>query len=133
MKEHVCQPGQVYVFATNTLGQHTGGDAQTAHKKYGAPWGKAKGRHGSSYGIATRQHVAGHGFVTLALGAIESQVLQFIGHATTCPNTEFFVNRIAAGEKGYPASDIAPMFRDAPANVILPPEWVQIIKGGQGR
>ena len=47
------KPNEVFVFGSNTLGQHYGGAARVAHQKFGAKWGLAEGLSGQTYAIPT--------------------------------------------------------------------------------
>ena len=47
------KPNEVFVFGSNTLGQHHGGAARVAHQKFGAKWGLAEGLSGQTYAIPT--------------------------------------------------------------------------------
>ena len=47
------QPGEIFVFGSNLEGQHGGGAALLAYKKWGAIWGQGVGLQGQTYGIPT--------------------------------------------------------------------------------
>lgn len=46
------QPNEIFVFGSNLEGQHAGGAAYLAYKRFGAIWGQGVGLQGQSY--ATR-------------------------------------------------------------------------------
>jgi hypothetical protein len=116
---------QLFVFGSNLSGIHGGGAAKAAREKYGAIWGDAEGRTGRCYAIPTvREHIAG----PLTLEAIRRHVSLFLHHAETHPEDQFFVTRIGCGLAGHDDADVAPMFRDAPANCSLPQPWKQFIE-----
>mgnify|MGYP006277653783 CR=1 FL=1 len=53
---------------------------------------------------------------------------EFIKYAKEHPKATFNVTRIGCGLAGYKDSDIAPMFKDAPANCNLPSEWLEVLR-----
>lgn len=107
------QPGEIFVFGSNASGQHGAGAARTAHEKFGAVWGQGHGLQGQSYGIDTMS-----GWTT-----IEREVAVFIEFAGEHPELTFLVTKIGTGIAGYTVAEIAPLFRDLPANVVLPDEF----------
>ncbi len=114
-----CQKGQIFVFGANLAGRHGKGAALTAVKEYGAIYGQGVGPQGNSYAIPTKDR----NIQTLPLNVIFLYVLRFIGYAQANPDKVFYVTRIGTGLAGYKDSDIAPMFKDAPINCLLPDGW----------
>ena len=49
------QPNEIFVFGSNLEGQHAGGAAYLAYKRFGAIWGQGVGLQGQSYAIPTMQ------------------------------------------------------------------------------
>lgn len=120
------EPHQVFVFGSNLSGLHGGGAARAAFDHYGAAWGVGEGRTGNSYALPTvAKNVAG----PLPLTAIAVSVGLFIAYAGNNPDTEFFVTRVGCGLAGHRDEDIAPMFKNAPANCILPEPWRNHLEG----
>jgi len=103
---------EVFVFGSNSLGQHLGGAAAAAMKKFGAVWGVGDGLQGQSYAISTME------------GLIETakNVNRFIRFAAEHQELKFFVTPIGCGIAGYNPLQIAPLFAKALAlpNVYLP-------------
>ncbi|MER9196418.1 hypothetical protein NKI13_24555 [Mesorhizobium australicum] len=110
----------VFVFGSNMAGRHGAGAALWAAKNRGAVYGKGWGRQGNSYAIPTKDA----NIKTLPLWDIEVWVGKFLMHARQHPAMTFQLTPIGCGLAGYHPGDIAPIFRDAPANVIMPPEFV---------
>lgn len=109
----------IFVFGSNLAGRHGKGAALTALRKYGAEYGNGFGRQGDSWAIPTKdEHLH-----TLPLSRIQAYVEAFIRYATWEPQLEFQVTRIGCGLAGYTDADIAPMFKNAPANCHLPEGW----------
>jgi len=60
---------------------------------------------------------------TLPLHVIEQHVEKFLEFAWENPKLNFFVTKIGCGLAGYTEEQVAPMFREAPINCILPHGW----------
>lgn len=110
----------IFVFGSNKSGIHGAGSALEAKRFYGAVDGIGEGQRGTSYAIPTKNFDV---YSTLSLSDIQKHVKTFLAHATDCPDDLFHVTRIGCGFAGYNESDIIPLFKDAPRNVILPPSW----------
>lgn len=106
----------VFVFGSNLAGRHGKGAALTAVNDYGAVYGQAEGLQGRSYAIPTRDG----SLRTLSLHDIEHNVRKFLTFARAHPDLEFMVTAVGCGLAGYKPANVAPMFRDVPANVKLP-------------
>lgn len=113
----------MFVFGSNLAGRHGAGAALYARQHHGAIYGQGVGPQGDSYAIPTKDEK----FRTLPLDAIAKHVAEFIAYAHNWDRTVFRVTAIGTGLAGYRHEDIAPMFRDAPGNCILPPEWVDLL------
>ena len=59
----------------------------------------------------------------LSLGEIEKYVRRFLKFARGRPDLSFELTPIGCGLAGYQPAQVAPLFRDAPDNVILPEEF----------
>jgi hypothetical protein len=110
---------QVFVFGSNTAGRHGKGSALEARQNWGAISGQGIGRQGNSYAIPTKDvHLR-----TLNLQAIQKYVKDFLNYAEENWTDTFTVVAIGCGLAGYDARWIGPMFKGAPKNVHLPPEF----------
>ncbi len=110
------QPNEIFVFGSNLNGDHAGGAAKIAKEKFGAIQGQAIGIQGQSYAIPTLDNK----FKKLAIGRIEISVKNFLQYAAENSNLTFLVTPIGTGIAGFSPEEIAPMFKDAPENVVLP-------------
>jgi hypothetical protein len=112
---------EVFVFGSNLAGMHGGGAAATAHRCFGAVWGKGVGLYGKSYAIPTM-----HGGVN----TVKPYVDKFIEFAKCHPELRFLVTKIGCGIAGFREEQIAPLFAEAidVKNIILPRDFVEIIK-----
>ena len=112
---------EVFVFGSNLAGMHGGGAAATAHRCFGAVWGKGVGLYGRSYAIPTMQG---------GVETIKPYVDEFIIFAKSHPELRFLVTKIGCGIAGFCNEEIAPLSAEAidVKNIILPHEFVEIIK-----
>ena len=120
MRIESLEPHQVFVFGSNASGQHGAGAARTAHERFGAVWGEGHGLHGQSYAIDTMS----------GLGTIEREVAGFLAFAAEHPELELLVTEIGCGIAGYTPEQIAPFFRGAPENVVLPARFLAVLERG---
>lgn len=109
----------IFVFGSNLSGRHGAGAAIVARQFWGAVYGAGAGLQGNSYAITTKNK----SLKSRSLFNIEVDVLDFIIFAKAHPELIFLVTRIGCGLAGYSDADIAPMFRLAPDNCVLPEEW----------
>ena len=111
----------IFVFGSNLAGRHGKGAALAAKQRYGAIQGQGIGLQGSSYAIPTKDEE----LKTLPLDEIRGYVEDFIQYAKEHPRSKFQLTAIGCGLAGYVPADIAPMFRNAPINVIKPQEFLK--------
>lgn len=112
----------VFVFGSNEAGIHGAGAAADAVMYHGAVYGQGIGPQGESYAIPTKDK----NIESLPLKDIDLYVKLFMNYARIQNNTCFYVTPIGCGLAGYSANDIAPMFKGAPKNCILPFGWRQM-------
>lgn len=112
----------VFVFGSNLAGRHGAGAARTALGLYGAQYGKGEGHQGRSYAIPTKDE----SLRTLPIKRIWYYVDQFLAYADMSRDLTFYVTRVGCGLAGYKDEDIAPMFKTASTNVILPGTWLAL-------
>lgn len=115
----------IFVFGSNLAGRHGAGAALFAKQHHGAVYGVGIGRCGSSYAIPTKDE----SLKVLPVQEIEPYVRTFLLYAAKHPELSFLVTRIGCGLAGYQDTDIAPLFRGAPANCLLPEGWREIARG----
>ena len=112
---------EIFCFGSNRAGKHGKGAALAAYRQYGAIYGKGEGLQGQSYAIPTKDER----IQTLPLEEINKHVAIFCAFAFEHPELIFLLTPIGCGLAGYSPSQIAPMFRDAPANVIFPDVFIE--------
>ena len=112
-------PKEVFVFGSNLAGRHGKGAALDAVNDYGAIYGQGEGLQGKSYGLPTKDA----NLKTLPLADIKKNADKFLDFANKNPDTKFNLTAVGTGLAGYKPEDIAPMFRDAPKNVIIPEKF----------
>ena len=111
---------EIFVFGSNLQGNHAGGAAAIADRKFGAIWGQGVGLQGQSYAIPTM-----HG----GIDKIKPYVDEFIEFAKQNPNLKFLVTRIGCGIAGFTEEEMAPLFASGAdvENVYLPDTFWEII------
>lgn len=114
---------QCFVFGSNDAGVHGAGAAAIAVKLHGAVFGRSYGHHGNSFAIPTKDEW----IETLPLETIHDYVRGFIAYAKGHRKVTFKVTRIGCGLAGYTDEQIAPMFKDAPANCRFDEKWKPIL------
>ena len=114
------KPGEIFVFGSNLAGEHGGGAALLAWRKWGAIWGQGAGLQGQTYGIPTM-----HG----GPDTIKPYVDEFISFAKEHPEMTFLVTEIGCGIAGFKPSEIAPLFRNATdvPNIYLPQRFWDVL------
>lgn len=122
----------VFVFGSNLSGIHGKGAAEYAYAHKGAVWGQGEGYQGNSYAIPTKSHASAltGRFKTLSLPEINEHVESFLQFARDRSDLLFQLTPIGCGLGRYTFEAIAPMFADAPSNVIIPWQFQQVL-GGQ--
>src|SRR3990167_2938026 len=104
----------IFVFGSTLAGRHGTGSAKHARLFHGALQGVGNGCTGNAYAIPTKDK----NLNTLPLTFIAERVEQFIEFASEHPNWRFELVSIGCGLAGYRPRHIAPMFANAPPNVI---------------
>ncbi|WP_235940657.1 A1S_2505 family phage non-structural protein [Paramicrobacterium fandaimingii] len=112
------KPGEIFVFGSNASGAHGAGAARTAYEKFSAVWGQGSGLQGQSYGIDTMSGIE----------VIAQEAADFTVFAREHPELTFLLTPVGCGIAGYAAADVAPFFADAPRNVVLPDEFLEVIR-----
>lgn len=116
-------PIPVFVFGSNLAGRHGKGAALWARQHRGAIYGQGIGRQGNAYAIPTKDQ----GLRVLPLHGIAPHVAVFLEYARHHPILHFELTPIGCGLAGYRHDQIAPLFRGAPANVMLPTPFAAIL------
>lgn len=111
--------GEIFVFGSNLAGIHGAGAARLAYNSFGAEWNKGIGLSGLSYAIPTKDE----SIKTLPLIKINIYVVDFLNFARDNPDKEFFLTRVGCGLAGWSDWNIAPLFKNAPCNIIFPEQW----------
>lgn len=122
---------EIFVFGSNIQGEHVGGAALIAVKKFGAKSSQGFGLQGNSYAIPTCIRLTeGEKRYTKPfdnVGQIKPYIESFINDARNYPILTFYVTKIGCGIAGFKISEIAELFRPCldMDNVILPKEFVK--------
>lgn len=124
MTETVAPITPIFVFGSNTSGRHGKGAALFARRERGAVYGQGEGIQGNAYGVPTKGERSDRSLYTLPLAQVRAAVERFLAYAGAHPELCFEVTRIGCGLAGYTPADIGPLFAAAPANCLLPPEFL---------
>lgn len=114
---------EIFVFGSNLQGRHGKGAALEALQRHGAWLGCGEGIQGNSYAIPTKATP----YQSLSLPEIAAAVERFLDFAICHPELTFRVTAIGCGLAGFSPEQIAPMFRSAPANCILPDQFLPFL------
>lgn len=118
----------VFVFGSNTDGEHCGGAAYTAMKRFGAVNGQAEGPQGRSYAIPTMEYVeinAEDEFPEYNKAKVPPKVLleacgRFILYARSHPELRFYVTKIGCGIAGWNVEEVAEIFVSVLGSFLIP-------------
>lgn len=113
----------IFTFGSNRAGRHGKGAALWARQHRGAIYGQGEGLQGNSYAIPTKDER----LRTLPLDQIAAHVEVFLDFARRNPQMQFELTPIGCGLAGYSPHQIAPMFRNAPENVMMPTEFEEFV------
>ena len=110
---------EIFVFGSNSQGNHAGGAAKLATEKFGAEMGIDRGLTGQCYAIDTMSGIE----------VLKEQIAPFISIAIGLPDKVFLVTEIGCGIAGYTAEQIAPLFEPAKSidNIHLPQKFWDIL------
>jgi hypothetical protein len=117
------KPNQVFVFGSNTSGNHAGGAARQALESFGAVYGQDSGLQGQSYAIPTLDE----NFEKLPLEEIRIHLEWFKAFAQNNDKKEFLLTKIGCGIASFEISEIAPLCSNMPSNVVLPKEFIDFL------
>lgn len=134
----------IFVFGSNTDGDHCGGAARVAFKRFGAVNGQAEGPQGRSYAIPTVEYIEiEEDYTNRPLYQkirVSHQVLveacdRFILYTVQHPELRFYVTKIGCGIAGWKVDEVAQAFVVAlasfliplPDNIVWPREFYEIL------
>ena len=122
--------GQVFVFGSNLIGNHSGGASLVAMQRFGAVWGQAEGPQGKCYAIPV--DIRGEAVENIS-AYMKRHIDKFLAYAKAHPELFFLIIRVGCGNAGFDEEFIAPFFKEAMKmdNVSLPKSFVKILKTGE--
>lgn len=113
--------GHVFVFGSNLMGEHVGGAAKYAKEKFHAQTGVGEGPTGGAYAIPT----VDFNWNPIDIEHIKYFVAKFLNEARANPKVKYHLTPIGCGLAGHWVGNIAPLFIEAPKNVILPRQFLK--------
>jgi hypothetical protein len=115
----------IFVFGSNQAGRHGSGAAKEANLTYGAVMGTGVGRMGHSFAIPT----CDYNIQSRPLAEIEEYVKEvFLPFAAKQSGKLFYMTRVGCVLAGHTNADIAPLFKNATKNVIMPEPWREFLE-----
>jgi hypothetical protein len=113
------KPNEIFVFGSNLGGRHAGGAARLAAERFGAEEGVGEGLTGQSYAFPTLTA----NFAMVSMEALERSRDRLYETARAHPKKTFLLTKVGCGIAGFAEEEIRPLFRNPPANVVLPEDW----------
>lgn len=119
----------VFVFGSNTDGEHCGGAALVALKRFGAVNGQAEGPQGQSYAIPTMEYTEVeedfsnrrlYQKVRVSPSELERSCGSFILYARSHPELRFYVTKISCGIAGWNVEEVAEIFASVLGSFLIP-------------
>lgn len=119
----------VFVFGSNTDGEHCGGAALVALKRFGAVNGQAEGPQGQSYAIPTMEYTEVeedfsnrrlYQKVRVSPSELERSCGSFILYARSHPELRFYVTKIGCGIAGWNVEEVAEIFASVLGSFLIP-------------
>lgn len=123
------KPNEIFVFGSNTLGQHYGGAAKIAHEKFGAIWGVAEGLSGQTYAIPTIDFIT---WKPISRSFLLLCMIRFLRFVRRNPEKKFYLTKIGCGIAGWDVEEVKEILHDAFEeegvvilnNLIVPKEFL---------
>lgn len=114
---------QIFVFGSNMIGNHGGGAARQAKEQFGAEEGIGEGLSGKTYAFPTLERDMNK----RGIKGLERSRDRFFATAKALPEKEFLMTPVGIGIANYSVEEIAPLFRNAPNNIVLPEEFKEYL------
>jgi hypothetical protein len=114
---------EIFVFGSNLAGQHIGGAAKQAHEQFGAEIGVGEGMTGQCYAFPT----LGNNFEKLPFHMLRRSVRKLYQCCIDFPSFSFLLTPVGTGIAGYKVSEIAPLFKNHPQNLIIQQEFEEYV------
>lgn len=120
---------EVFVFGSNLAGNHAGGAAAFAHRKFGAKMGVGVGPTGQCYALPTLDR----NFGQLAFYTLRKYISKFLIYVEDNPDKKFLLTKVGIGIAGYAVFDMRSILWECinnvceqgrkPSNLIIPKEF----------
>lgn len=114
---------EIFVFGSNLFGVHGAGAARQAFDQFDAVWGKGEGLQGRSYALPTKYSPR----ESLSIDDIKHYVHRFFECCNKNKDLVFLLTPVGCGYAGYDIEEMAPLFKKAPSNVVLPPQFMKFL------
>ncbi len=118
------EPNEVFVFGSNRQGRHGKGAALQA-MKFGAVYGRPSGHYGDTYAIVTKE--LRNDWNPVSLEEVKEEVDWFKAYVEFLPCLTFLVTPIGCNLAGFKPSEIGPLFKGSPPNVVMPERFLPYV------
>lgn len=120
----VLGPDDIFVFGSNLLGIHGRGSAHTARTRFGAETGVGEGLTGRAYAFPTVDRpTSWDNWRPLSWDELVMARDRLFNTARKMTGKTFWLTRVGCGLAGFTDMEMAPLFADAPDNIVKPPGW----------
>ncbi len=120
---------EVFVFGSNLNGNHAGGAAAFAHRKFGAKMGVGEGMTGRCYALPT----LGWHMKQFTFSQLRKYLAHFLTYVENHDDKRFLLTKVGIGIAGYRVEDMRTILWECienvcelgkkPANLIIPKEF----------
>ncbi len=105
----------IWVFASDSAGRHTVGNAKIAHQAFEAKYAVANGMTGKAYAITCYNKKN----EPMPFEDVKQNILSFLNFAKSHPKVHFYITEFS----GFNTQDVAVLFKDASENCCVPESW----------
>lgn len=110
---------QIFIFGSNTNGNHSGGAAKQAKEQFGAIEGQGEGLQGQSYAFPTLDAQ----MEQQSLLELEKSRDLLFKTAEYLSGNEFLLTKVGCGIAGIEELYMKSLFTNHPVNLVLPEDW----------
>lgn len=115
-------PNEVFVFGSNANGNHYGGAANLAYRRFGAVWGVGEGLRGNSYALPTLNR----SMERVSIGALKQEFKHLFQEIDFNPGMCFLLTKVGCGIAGYTVKEVACAFWES-VNSFYDGRWTTYV------
>lgn len=107
------KPKQIFVFGSNTEGQHFGGAAAMAYRNFGAEWGVAEGMTGKTYAIPTMEPGGKQVTDEALFESFKKFLITVLQYQRIDPDMRFLLTPVGCGIAGWKPEKVTFLLQEA--------------------